>query len=48
MTKRNVSDDLYDPRNGDPAIRTLRLDLGRNGGCGRVAQAEAGGFTPVP
>ncbi len=29
MTKRNVSDDLYDPRNGDPAIRTQRLDLGR-------------------
>jgi AraC family transcriptional activator of pobA len=29
MTKRNVSEDLYDPRNGDPAIRTQRLDLGR-------------------
>ncbi len=29
MTKRNVNDDLYDPRNGDPAIRTQRLDLGR-------------------
>lgn len=29
MTKQNVSDDLYDPRNGDPAIRTQRLDLGR-------------------
>src|SRR6185312_12422388 len=28
MTKRN-GDDLYDPRNGDPAIRTQRLDLGR-------------------
>ena len=29
MTRRNVSDDLYDPRDGDPAIRTQRLDLGR-------------------
>ncbi|MFO0929058.1 MAG: helix-turn-helix domain-containing protein [Gemmataceae bacterium] len=28
MTRRNDSDDLYDPRNGDPAIRTQRLDLG--------------------
>lgn len=29
MTKRNVSEDLYDPRNGGQAIRTQRLDLGR-------------------
>src|SRR6478672_2452787 len=28
MTRRN-GDDLYDPRNGDPAIRTQRLDLVR-------------------
>ncbi len=28
MTKRNVSDDLYDPRDGDPAIRTQRLAVG--------------------
>jgi AraC family transcriptional regulator, transcriptional activator of pobA len=29
MTRRNDSDDLYDPRNGGQAIRTQRLDLGR-------------------
>ena len=29
MAKRNVTDDLYDPRRGDQAIRTQRLDLGR-------------------
>jgi AraC family transcriptional activator of pobA len=29
MIERNVSDDLYDPRNGGEAIRTQRLDLGR-------------------
>jgi AraC family transcriptional activator of pobA len=27
MDKGDASDDLYDPRNGDPAIRTQRLDL---------------------
>lgn len=29
MGERNQTDDLYDPRNGDQAIRTQRLDLGR-------------------
>lgn len=29
MTRRNASNDLYDPRNGGQAIRTQRLDLGR-------------------
>ncbi|HXD86758.1 MAG TPA: helix-turn-helix domain-containing protein [Urbifossiella sp.] len=29
MTKHKPSDDLFDPRDGDPAIRTHRLDLGR-------------------
>lgn len=29
MTRRTDSDDLYDPRDGDPAIRTQRLELSR-------------------
>jgi AraC-like DNA-binding protein len=29
MTKRNVRDDLYDPRNGGQAIRTQRMGLSR-------------------
>jgi hypothetical protein len=29
MTKRNFSDDLYDPRHGDQAIRMQCLDLSR-------------------
>ena len=29
MAKERISDDLYDPRRGDQAIRTHSLELGR-------------------
>jgi AraC family transcriptional regulator, transcriptional activator of pobA len=51
MTKRNVGEDLYDPRNGGQAIRTRRLDVGRRPfeptrtNCFSVYLIEAGSGT---